>query len=69
MSRSPDTPATVSEWRIEAINDAGEIRALIYDGWEQDEANRHTLERLRVETGDPSWTTILVRDDSIGIQG
>jgi hypothetical protein len=46
------------------MNDAGEIRAKLYDGWEQNAANEHALHTLRAETGDPSWRTVcVVRDD------
>jgi hypothetical protein len=56
--------APSEEWRIELMNEAGELRTYLYEGWERDEANADALLRAEEETGDASWHTVFIRDDA-----
>lgn len=52
------------EFRVELMNDAGEIRVRLYEGaWRRDEANRDAIARAIEHTGDRSWRTVLVIPD------
>lgn len=55
------------EWRVELMNDAGLIETLLFEGYDhQDELNEYALTSTRERTGDPTWRTLHIRDETMG---